>query len=141
MVGAPRLAPAAAVAAFFAIPSIGNVVNYPRLHTAELADLSQWASIHTPRDAVFAFPDAGHLVYPGIFRAEAGRAVYVDWKGGGQVNFSHEFAEEWWLRWQLQQRTPEALGAVGVDYVVWQEPHPGAAAEFANAAYTVYRLR
>jgi len=74
-------APGVAVAAFFAIPWAGNVVNYPRLHTPELAQLSAWARSATPEDAVFLFPDAARGAYPGIFRSEALRAVYVDWKG------------------------------------------------------------
>lgn len=135
---APRFAPAAGLAAFFTLPWISGVLNYPKLHTPELAALSEWARSHTARDAVFAFPDAAHLVYPGIFRAEAERAVYVDWKGGGQVNFSHEFAEEWWLRWQLQQK-PGTLGAMGMNYVVVRKG--GGQAEYQNTEYRVYRVR
>src|SRR5207302_2788868 len=89
---APLAAPAAAAAAFFVIPWLGGVANYPRLHTPEMAQLCAWARSSTPRDAVFLFPDAGRAVYPGIFRSEAQRAVYVDWKGGGQVNYLKEFA-------------------------------------------------
>jgi hypothetical protein len=83
---APRVAPIAALSAFFAIPIFGGVVNYPGLHTPALTGLGNWARSSTPLDAVFLFPAAGHGLEPGIFRAEALRAVYVDWKGGGQVN-------------------------------------------------------
>ena len=51
-----RWAPVVAVAAFFAIPMLGGVVNYPRLHTPDLAQLSAWARANTGRDAVFVFP-------------------------------------------------------------------------------------
>ena len=48
-----------AVAAFFVIPVLGGVANYPSLHTPDLAQLSAWARAHTDRDAVFVFPGAG----------------------------------------------------------------------------------
>jgi hypothetical protein len=136
-----------AVAAFFAIPILGGVANYPKLHTPELAQLSGWARTSTPKDAVFLFPDAGRGLQPGIFRAEALRAVYVDWKSGGQVNYFHDFGEDWWFRWQ-QTMAPRfnaaalpRFGALGIQYVVLQPrnrlPRP---AVFDNGAYVVYRL-
>jgi hypothetical protein len=133
-----------AAAAFFVIPGWGQVANYPRLHTPELAQLSGWARSATPRDAVFAFPDAGTNPYPGIFRAEALRAVYVDWKGGGQVNFLPHFAIEWWFRWQQIMGLPVNLakyGALGIRYVVLHAPdrlpQPPV---FENGQYAVYRV-
>ena len=95
-----RLAPFVAIAAFFAIPMLGGVVNYPHLHTADLAQLSAWARANTRRDAVFVFPGSGRNLAPGIFRSEALRAVYVDWKGGGQVNYLKDLGEQWWFRWR-----------------------------------------
>ena len=62
--------------------------------TPELAQLSAWARASTPPDAVFLFPDVAHGLDPGIFRAEALRAVYVDWKSGGQANFYAAMARE-----------------------------------------------
>src|SRR5439155_10623208 len=44
-----RWAPAVAVAAFLAIPLLGGIVNYPRLHTPELAQLSDWARTSTSK--------------------------------------------------------------------------------------------
>ncbi|HEV3197116.1 MAG TPA: DUF6798 domain-containing protein, partial [Bryobacteraceae bacterium] len=142
-----RLAPAAAVAAFFAIPLVGGVVNYPRLHTAELAQLSEWARSSTPQDSVFLFPDAGHALYPGIFRSEALRAVYIDWKGGGQVNYLRDFGEQWWFRWQQTMANgfrPADLskyGGLGIAYVVLQEQNrlPGPPA-FKNSKYVAYAV-
>ena len=75
------------IAAFFLIPTLGGVPPYPHLHTPELEQLSAWARASTPRDAMFLFADAGKRLEPGIFRTEARRAIYVDWKGGGQVNY------------------------------------------------------
>jgi hypothetical protein len=141
-----RFAPAAAAAAFFVIPWIGGVVNYPALHTPELAGLAQWARANTPKDAVFLFPDAGHGLDPGIFRTEALRAVYVDWKGGGQVNYLPQLGEDWWFRWQqtvARGFRPEDMtryGGLGIQYVVLRQRTAQAPA-FANARYAVYRVR
>src|SRR5204863_8993839 len=92
-----RWARAVAVAAFFATPLLGGVVYYPQLHTPALAGLSAWARANTRRDAVFVFPGFNRDLAPGIFRSEALRAVYVDWKGGGQVNYLKDLGEQWWF--------------------------------------------
>jgi hypothetical protein len=144
---APRAAPAVGVAAFFVIPLAG-VVNYPRLHTPELAQLSQWARSSTPTDAVFLFPDAAHALDPGIFRCQALRAVYVDWKGGGQVNYLKGLGEQWWSRWQqtvgagFQPADLAKYDGLGIEYLVVQGrnrlPRP---AVFENSRYIAYRLR
>jgi hypothetical protein len=132
--------------AFFFIPILGGVVNYPKLHTPELVQLSSWARSSTPVDAAFLFPDAGRGLAPGIFRAEALRAVYVDWKGGGQVNYLREFGEQWWFRWQqtmVPKFTPAALAkydGLGIQYIVVQPKNRlPRAAEFENPAYVVYK--
>ena len=145
---AGRYAPAVAVAAYFAIPMFGGVVNYPHLHTPELAQLSAWARSSTPKDAVFLFPDAGRGLDPGIFRSKARRAVYVDWKGGGQVNYIQGFGELWWWRWERTMssgfRPPDMADypALGIGYVVLQPanhlPRPSA---FENGRYVVYATR
>ncbi|MCX6628196.1 MAG: hypothetical protein NTW28_11280 [Candidatus Solibacter sp.] len=139
-----RWAPAVALAAFVAIPMLGGVVNYPSLHTPDLAQLSAWARANTPRDAVFVFPDVNRGLAPGIFRTEALRAVYVDWKGGGQVNYLKDLGEQWWFRWrQTRNFKPTALpqyAASGITYVVLQEPLPRAP-QFQNATYVVYQLK
>jgi hypothetical protein len=144
----PRQAlPIAGVLAFFIIPGIGRVSNYPDLHTPEIADLSRWARDNTPRAAMFLFPDAGHRLYPGIFRVGAERAVYVDWKSGGQVNYLKDFADEWRTRWELINRTGYGADAipqfrsVGVDYLVLQRDHRLAGIEpvYRNSEYAVYR--
>src|SRR5262249_35295394 len=83
----------AAVLPFFAIPVYGKVTNYPALHNRALAELCDWARSSTPKTAVFLFPDAKQELQPGVFRAEALRTVYVDWKAGGQVNYFRDFGE------------------------------------------------
>lgn len=105
------------VAAAFAIPAIGRVRNYPVLHTAALDDVSRWARTSTPKDAVFLFPAVGKSLVPGIFRAQSLRAVYVDWKTGGQVNYFKDLADEWWSRWQAVMVRHEVPAAV--DYLVF----------------------
>ena len=139
-----RWAPTVALAAFFAIPWLGGVVNYPQLHTPDLAGLSAWARANTRRDAVFVFPGFNRDLAPGIFRSEAQRAVYVDWKGGGQVNYLKDLGEQWWFRWR-QTRTfqPTDLSqyrALGITYVVLKEPLPRAP-QFKNSSYLVYQLQ
>jgi hypothetical protein len=139
-----RWAPVVAVAAFFAIPMLGGVVNYPSLHTPDLAQLSAWARANTDRDAVFVFPGAGRSLAPGIFRSEALRAVYVDWKGGGQVNYLKDLGEQWWFRWQQTRDFRPAdltqYAASGIGYVVLQAPLPRTA-QFQNSSYVVYQLK
>ena len=139
-----RLAPLVAVAAFFAIPILGGVVNYPRLHTGDLAELSAWARANTRRDAVFVFPGFDRNLAPGIFRSEALRAVYVDWKGGGQVNYLKDLGEQWWFRWrQIRTFHPGDLPqytASGISYVVLREPLPRTS-QFQNSTYFVYELK
>jgi hypothetical protein len=141
---ARRYAAVTALAAFVAIPVLGGVVNYPDLHSPELAALSSWARATTPLDAVFLFPDSYRSRAPGIFRAEALRAVYVDSKGGGQVNYLKGFAEIWWPRWQqtMPRKFNRALLSslpAGIDYIVLQ-PGNRLPAEplFQNDAYLVY---
>jgi len=134
-------------AGFFAIPALGGVVNYPHLQTPELAQLSGWALASTPRDAVFLFPDAGRALYPGVFREKALRAVYVDWKGGGQVNFAKQFGEQWWFRWQQTMALkfnpadfPKYAG-LGIQYVVLQKKDRiQMPPVFENAGYVAYRV-
>ncbi len=139
---------AAIVAPFFLIPTWGRMQNYPAEHTPELAQLSQWARTATPKDAVFLFPDADQALYPGIFRAQAVRAVYVDWKAGGQVNFFKDLGEEWWSRWQKTMAVPfdphdlARYRGLGVDYVVLLAKNrlPGAAPVFENGRFVVYAV-
>ncbi len=67
---------AALVLPFFLYPVVGGVRNYQTAGSAELDALCRWARSSTAKDAVFLFPDAGRELYPGVFRAQALRAVY-----------------------------------------------------------------
>ena len=77
----------AALIPFFAIPQSKLVENYPRIESADLRSLSEWARASTSGPALFLFPDSGTSLEPGIFRARSLRGLYVDWKSGGQVNY------------------------------------------------------
>lgn len=132
---------------FYALPHWAHVQNYGPLDSPELQQLSAWARASTPRDAVFFFPDAGRDLSPGVFRANALRAVYVDWKSGGQVNFLKGFAQEWWSRWQKAgaDTYPGAGLAryrlLGIDYIVLRVEHrlDGAPPAYENRQFLVYR--
>jgi len=119
----------AALAPFLLIPLYGVVRTPPLADNPEVRALAQWARSSTPADAVFLFPDAGHELYPGAFRARALRAVYVDWKGGGQVNFVRVFGYEWWARWQrvgqgvFDPAASAAYSSFGIDYFVLKREH------------------
>lgn len=132
----------------FLIPTWGKVENYPVLQTPELEQLAHWARTSTPPDAVYLFAGAGHDLEPGVFRAEALRAIYVDWKSGGQVNFFKDLGEEWWSRWQQTMAEPfdpngvARYRALGIDYIVVspKDRLPNATPAFENARYVVYKL-
>ncbi len=136
------------LAASFLIPSWGKVRNYPRLDHPELAQLCDWARTKTPPNAVFLFPDAGKELHPGLFRGRALRAVYVDWKVGGQANFSRALAADWWSRWQRTMEAgfrPSDLGryeGLGIDFLVVSPEHriPARTTAFENGRYLVYVL-
>lgn len=148
--GRRRWATAALAAAlalpFLAVPGWAKVVNYQRLHNADLDALSAWARTSTPKDALFVFPDAGRDLSPGVFRARALRALYVDWKAGGQANFLRDFGYEWWSRWQkLGAGTftgaDEALyRTLGINYFVLNASHrlPDRPTVYETARFAVY---
>ncbi len=136
--------PVLAVAAmpYFAIPKLGGISNYPQLNTPEIQQVADWARQSTPKNAVFFFPDAGRGLQPGIFRARSLRPVYVDWKGGGQINYLRKFLDLWLPRWkQVNEPGFRATKSSGIDYTVWSaEPKPAPGLEvFRNSRYLVYR--
>jgi hypothetical protein len=137
----------AALVPFYALPQWAKVRNYGRLGGADMDRLVAWVGSSTAHDSMFLFPDAGRGLEPGLFRAQARRALYVDWKSGGQANFEESFAREWWSRWQ-KSGAGEAvfpdLGryrALGIDYIVVKPAQRLAGAEpvFEDAGFAVYR--
>jgi hypothetical protein len=117
------------------------------VETPALTQLSEWARASTPADAVFLFPDEGKGLAPGVFRARSERAVYVDWKAGGQVNYFPEYSHRWWRRWNEAMVPPfdesraAALRALGIDYVVVSKSRLAGEPVWTNGVYAVYRLR
>jgi len=138
-----------AAAPFFLYPVAGKVVAVARPDTAQITELASWARSATPVGSVFLFADAGRGLEPGIFRAASLRAIYVDWKGGGQGNYLPSVAREWWKRWQAAGALKFKGGdigrfaALGVDYVALRRETPaqGGTPVFENQAYKAYRLR
>lgn len=139
---------AAAVLPYIAIPVLAQVKNYPPLHHAELDQLAAWARSSTAKDAVFLFPDAGRGLEPGVFRAQALRSVYVDWKGGGQINYLRRYLDLWLPRWQ-QMEPPfasgmdlERYGGRGIAFVVLgaNQTVRGATSVYQNTRYRVYEM-
>jgi hypothetical protein len=136
------------VAAAFLIPGFGNLANHPQLHTPPLASLAAWARTGTPPDALFFFADAGRQATPGIFRVEAQRALFVDWKGGGQVNQNWAFAREWQQRWnwanqaQPPLRTAAEYASAGIDFIVLTPAGalPGLRPVYENAQWRVFAV-
>jgi len=131
---------------FYLIPQIGVVKNYPQLDHAELRELSAWARSQTDPGSVFLFPDAGRELYPGLFRAQAVRALYVDWKSGGQVNLLKEFGFQWWGRWQktmegkFDPNKLERYRGLGIGYLVVKPANrlPGLEPVYQNSKYLAY---
>lgn len=137
----PRMALPVAALAFFLIPTVGEVKNYPQIHTPELNALARWAQTSTDKNALFQFADIRRGLEAGVFRARALRAVYADWKAGGQVNFQHGFGAEWATRWQMVERTKplEKYRQLGIDYVIYSAGKSPAGAEpvFKNSRWVV----
>ncbi len=140
---------AVAVAAFYFVPGRLALHWSGERSSAAVQELAEWALAQTNRDAVFLFFDARRAVEPGVFRARAARALYADWKGGGQINFFREFARLWSERWRetaAGDLRPERLPhfrELGIDYLVVAKKNRLAdrPAAHENDAYLVYALR
>jgi len=139
----------AALLPYWLLPTWGEVVNYRVVDTADVREVSSWARQNTDKNAVFLFADDGKDPAASIFRARSLRAVYVDWKGGGQVNLLKDFALEWWERWSqvmesgyAHERVPD-YAARGIDYLVLSKKSrmQDRAALFENSRFLVYRIR
>ena len=126
------------IAAIALIPTYGQVTNFAKIHSPALDDLSAWARQSTPKDTVFLFPSPAKNLEPGIFRVKALRAVYVDWKAGGQVNYFSDLGLEWWRRWQ-QVGIRNEIPPGAARYIVYKTPTApqSPAPAYQNAIYTV----
>jgi hypothetical protein len=144
---APALLALLVIAPSFVLPYFAHVRNYPRPNLTGLDNLAKFARAQTPKDAVFLFGDAGGGADPSIFRAESLRAVYVDWKSGGQINFSEPLAKEWWQRWldtnalHFDRAVLSRLPALGIDYLVLTPSHrlTDRQPEYENSQFILYQ--
>ena len=140
--------PALPVLATFLIPASG-VSNYPKIDQRPINEVAAWAVHDTWGGSMFLFPDAGHDLAPGMFRARSMRALWVDWKSGGQVNYFRSFGEEWWSRWEQTMDGPFTIERLRgmldlpVDYYVLKREHRLAPVRpvFQNRVYVVYDAR
>jgi hypothetical protein len=140
----PALIAAAAAALVFLPVTWAKVKNYPQLEFTELEQLVAWARASTAPDAVFVFRDYGRTDpnHAGWFRSRALRSLFVDYKGGGQVNYYEKWAFEWWRRWLLVEQ-PYAEDEFAawrrrrVDYLIFKKPPPGLATVYSNARFAV----
>ncbi len=137
------------MAAPFAIYRVNFEVNIfeQDARTPEVMALSAWAEQNTGREAVFLFPGFEKSLQPGVFRAAARRAVYVDWKSGGQVNFDIEFSRIWWERWneagkgRFDPKRTSLFSQRGIDYLVLAPANAvnGVAPSYQDGKFIVYR--
>jgi hypothetical protein len=88
-----------AFASVFAIAATAHLGNTSKIDRNPIVELANWAEENTWGSSMFLFPDAGRELYPGIFRAESRRALWVDWKSGSLIPYFESLAVEWWQRW------------------------------------------
>ena len=127
-------------------PAGAHVVNYQKVDKQPVIQLADWAAQNTWGSSMFLFPDAEHGLEPGIFRALSQRALYVDWKSGGQVNYFESFGEEWYTRFKQTMMGDftalrlEKMLDLPVDYYVLKREHKlkGIKPVFENKEFVVY---
>ncbi len=119
-----------------------------------LLQLASWADTDTWGSSMFLFPDAGRELYPGVFRAESRRALWVDWESGRQMNSDIALAPEWGKRWHGTMEGPltgahlQQMLGLPIDYYVFKRGHSLATLNdsqrrsvkpvFANDSFAVY---
>ncbi len=134
------------VAAIFTMPVIGGVTEKPELYRESIQQVANWAENETWGSSMFLFPDAGRALYPGTFRAESLRALWVDWNSGSLVPYFESFAAEWWQRWQdtmqdgFSPQRLENMLPLPVDYYVLKRGNQlrGIKPVFQNRDFVVY---
>ena len=121
----------------------------PRMNVTSIQKVAAWAESSTWGSSLFLFPDAGRAIYPGIFRAESRRALWVDWKSGIEVKYSEPVGMEWWHRWESGMQEPfspkrlEALLPLPIDYYVLKSSNRLGKIQpvFATSEFVVYDAR
>jgi hypothetical protein len=135
------------IAAMFALVPLSET---PRGDTrpelARIRQLANWAERNTWGSSMFLFPDASKETYPGVFRAESRRAVWVDWTSGATVDYSEAEGVEWQSRWTATMAGAfsaarlQGLLALPIDYYVLKRQNQleSVRAVFTNDKFTVY---
>lgn len=121
----------------------------PKVNNTSIDEIAIWAQNNTWGSSMFLFPDAGRALYPGRFRAESRRALWVDWKSGSLSNYFESFADDWYERWQGTMDQPfspahlQSMLSLPVDYLVLKRTDrlPGVKPVFANHDFVVYDAR
>jgi len=120
----------------------------------EIRALAAWAESATWGSSMFAFPDAGRELYPGVFRAVSRRALWVDWESGRHINYYLALAAEWHDRWKHTMQGPltgehlQSMLSLPIDYFVFKRDHlvetitergkQAVKPVFANGKFAVY---
>lgn len=144
--GLMGIAPAFAV---ILLAATGTGESSPRMDVTGIQKVAAWAESSTWGSSLFLFPDAGRAIYPGIFRAESRRALWVDWKSGIEVKYSEPVGMEWWHRWESAMQEPfspkrlETLLPLPIDYYVLKSSNRLAKIQpvFATSEFVVYDAR
>ncbi|MBV9154791.1 MAG: hypothetical protein JO097_00905 [Acidobacteriaceae bacterium] len=137
------------ILAILAFAMMSRITDYSNSEKASVIGLADWAETNTWGSSVFLFPDAGRELYPGIFRAQSRRALWVDWESGDLVDYFESAGIEWWNRWQqtMQDRYStdrlESSLSLPIDYYVLKQADRLADVKqiFENRAYVVYDAR
>ena len=132
-----------AICAVFVI--LGCLRPQPKIKEQGISELATWAD-GTWGSSLFLFPDAGHDIYPGVFRAQSRRGLWVDWESGAHSDDSDIVARMWWLRWNQTMAapfSPERLGSflsLPIDYYVLKQTNrlSGVKPVFTNPEFVVY---
>jgi hypothetical protein len=132
--------------AAFAMQGVDRFQSSRKPDQRPILEVAHWAEKNTWGSSMFLFPDAGRQVYPGIFRAESRRALWVDWNSGVLVPYFESFAAEWWPRWQEtmeQGFSPQRLEnmlSLPIDYYVLKSANQLANLRpvFRNEEFVVY---
>ncbi len=88
--------------------------------------LAAWAENNTWGSSMFLFPDVERRNYPGVFRAESRRSLWVDWESGRQINYDVDLANEWLSRWNSTMQGPNSgthlqqMLSLPIDYYVFR---------------------
>jgi hypothetical protein len=95
-------------------------------HDPAIEQLATWAENETWGSSMFLFPQAGRQLYPGVFRAQSRRSLWVDWESGRQITYHVQLASDWWSRWRETMRGPlsadhlQKMLSLPIDYYVFQ---------------------